>query len=242
MEQSPHRLRAMAALVAGIAAVAVVAVVGMIFGESAVDATPDAIELAVLVIPVTIAAAIVGFVVGYLWRLWFPTSRTTAEMKRCSDDLAAAHAMIAKLETSGAIVADEVAESDPSDATTAPAPPETAHEVTPAPESDAEIAPALTMDDVPTIEIAQEEAAAQVTERFAASKGDAADDLKMIKGVGPVLERLLNDMNVRTFAQVASFTGQDIAVVSAALDAFADRIVRDNWVGQAKDLHERTHG
>ena len=43
-------------------------------------------------------------------------------------------------------------------------------------------------------------------------------------------------MNITTFKQVAGFTSADIAMVTAALNSFKDRIIRDNWVGQAKAL------
>ena len=69
---------------------------------------------------------------------------------------------------------------------------------------------------------------------FDAPEG-AADDLKKISGVGPVLEKKLNALGITTYAQVASFTADDIARVDDAL-SFKGRIERDNWVQQAKDL------
>jgi large subunit ribosomal protein L21 len=69
---------------------------------------------------------------------------------------------------------------------------------------------------------------------FAAPTG-AADDLKKISGVGPVLEKKLNALGITTFAQVAAFTAEDIARVDDAL-SFKGRIERDNWLGQAAEL------
>ncbi len=69
---------------------------------------------------------------------------------------------------------------------------------------------------------------------FAAPEG-AADDLKKISGVGPVLEKKLNALGVTTFAQVAAFTKDEIAMVDDAL-SFKGRIERDNWLEQAKEL------
>ena len=69
---------------------------------------------------------------------------------------------------------------------------------------------------------------------FAAPKGDA-DDLKKISGVGPVLEKKLNDLGITTFAQVAAFTPEDIAKVDDAL-SFKGRIERDDWLTQAAAL------
>lgn len=69
---------------------------------------------------------------------------------------------------------------------------------------------------------------------FAAPAG-AADDLKKISGVGPVLEKKLNALGITTFAQVAAFTPEDIAKVDDAL-SFKGRIDRDNWLEQAATL------
>jgi predicted flap endonuclease-1-like 5' DNA nuclease len=65
------------------------------------------------------------------------------------------------------------------------------------------------------------------------------DDLKQIKGIGPVLERTLNELGVTTFKQLAGFTQHDIEKVSAAIDAFPGRIERDDWVGKAQELMEK---
>ena len=69
---------------------------------------------------------------------------------------------------------------------------------------------------------------------FTAPSGEA-DDLKLISGVGPVLEKKLNDLGITTFAQVAAFSKDDIAKVDDAL-SFKGRIERDNWLEQAKEL------
>ncbi len=71
---------------------------------------------------------------------------------------------------------------------------------------------------------------------FAKPAGDA-DDLKVISGVGPVLEKKLNDLGIYTYAQVAAFTKQDIENVDDAL-SFKGRIDRDDWLSQAKKLAE----
>ena len=69
---------------------------------------------------------------------------------------------------------------------------------------------------------------------FKAPEG-APDDLKLISGVGPVLERRLNDLGITQYAQVAAFTATDIERVDAVLN-FRGRVARDNWKGQAKAL------
>lgn len=62
------------------------------------------------------------------------------------------------------------------------------------------------------------------------------DDLKLIKGVGPVLEELLHDIGVTRFDQIAQWKGDDIAEVDKYLKTFKGRIERDDWIAQARDL------
>lgn len=69
---------------------------------------------------------------------------------------------------------------------------------------------------------------------FKAPKGKP-DDLKLISGVGPALEAKLHALGITKYAQVASFSAEDIARVDDSL-SFKGRVERDNWVGQAKAL------
>jgi predicted flap endonuclease-1-like 5' DNA nuclease len=62
------------------------------------------------------------------------------------------------------------------------------------------------------------------------------DDLKRIRGIGPVLERLLNDMGIHRLQQIAEFGPDDVERVQAALKDFPDRVERDHWVEQARRL------
>ncbi len=62
-----------------------------------------------------------------------------------------------------------------------------------------------------------------------------ADDLARIRGIGPALHSLLNANGVFHFRQIAAWTPDDIAVVDGFLK-FRGRVVRDDWVGQAKRL------
>ncbi len=66
--------------------------------------------------------------------------------------------------------------------------------------------------------------------------GSVKDDLKRIKGVGPVLEKLLHSNGVYTFAQIAAFAKEDIETLDEKLEGFHGRIERDDWVKQAKEL------
>jgi NADH-quinone oxidoreductase subunit E len=69
---------------------------------------------------------------------------------------------------------------------------------------------------------------------FSAPAG-AADDLKLISGVGPVLEGRLNALGITKWSQVAAFSADDIAKVEDSL-SFKGRVARDNWLAQAAAL------
>ena len=69
---------------------------------------------------------------------------------------------------------------------------------------------------------------------FKAPKG-APDDLKLISGVGPVLEGRLNALGITKWSQVAAFTADDITKVEDSL-SFKGRVARDNWLAQAAAL------
>lgn len=70
----------------------------------------------------------------------------------------------------------------------------------------------------------------------------APDDLKLIVGVGPVLERMLHQLGVTTFRQIAYWSERDIDVFDAKLHEFPGRIRRDGWVTQARALHQSKYG
>lgn len=62
------------------------------------------------------------------------------------------------------------------------------------------------------------------------------DDLKLISGVGPKLEKLLNKNGVYYFRQIGAWNKGNVKMVNDKLDAFPGRIQRDEWVRQAKGL------
>lgn len=65
---------------------------------------------------------------------------------------------------------------------------------------------------------------------------DGKDDLKLIKGIGPFIERKLNALGITTFAQISKFNEEDKDIVNEAIEFFPGRVKRDDWVGQAKDF------
>jgi predicted flap endonuclease-1-like 5' DNA nuclease len=70
--------------------------------------------------------------------------------------------------------------------------------------------------------------------RLNAPRKGKADDLKEIEGVGPAMEKLINDLGFYHFDQIASWTDADVALVDAEMKGFKGRITRDKWVAQAK--------
>lgn len=62
------------------------------------------------------------------------------------------------------------------------------------------------------------------------------DDLKLIVGIGPKIEKKLNKLGVYTFEQIRDLTPEMMEQITTKLKSFPDRIARDNWVGQAKQL------
>ncbi len=61
------------------------------------------------------------------------------------------------------------------------------------------------------------------------------DDLKVLSGVGPALEKKLHDAGITTYAQIAAWTDEDVENFGDLL-SFKGRIEREGWVEQAKDL------
>jgi NADH-quinone oxidoreductase subunit E len=69
----------------------------------------------------------------------------------------------------------------------------------------------------------------------AARKG-GPDDLKLIWGVGPKMEKLLHSMGFFHFDQVAAWSDDNLRWVDRRLEGFKGRARRDDWIGQAKKL------
>ncbi|MFZ1679492.1 MAG: NADH-quinone oxidoreductase subunit NuoE, partial [Rhizobiaceae bacterium] len=77
------------------------------------------------------------------------------------------------------------------------------------------------------------EKAPELLKKPRAGKGD---DLKLIWGVGPKLEKMLNGMGVWHFDQVAAWGKPELAWVDDRLEGFKGRASRDEWVRQARKL------
>lgn len=67
----------------------------------------------------------------------------------------------------------------------------------------------------------------------------AHDDLKQIKGVGPAIEKTLNDLGIFRFNQIAEMSEYEIDRVAQELKGFRSRIYREDWIGQARTLQQQ---
>ncbi len=86
---------------------------------------------------------------------------------------------------------------------------------------------------------AESSEAPEQTEQFellAAPRG-APDDLTKLSGVGPQLEKKLNDAGIYHYWQIAAMKPEDVAKIDATLRLHG-RIERDGWIGQARTLIE----
>ncbi len=72
--------------------------------------------------------------------------------------------------------------------------------------------------------------------RIGTARREDANDLKMISGIGPVIEEQLHTLDIYTFEQISKFTREDIEAVTEAIEFFPGRIERDEWVSQASEL------
>ncbi len=67
------------------------------------------------------------------------------------------------------------------------------------------------------------------------------DDLKLIKGVGKVLEDKLHRIGIYHFRQIAQWSPDQIKAFEKRL-SFKNRITRDQWLKQAHQFHQNHHG
>lgn len=62
------------------------------------------------------------------------------------------------------------------------------------------------------------------------------NDLKLIAGIGPGLEKKLNAAGIQNYAQIAALTPDAIQELERTVVKFSGRITRDDWIAQAKQL------
>ncbi len=61
------------------------------------------------------------------------------------------------------------------------------------------------------------------------------DDLKVVNGIGPVIEKSLNKFGIKSWEQLATLKVKEVKAIDEALN-FPGRIQREQWVQQAKAL------
>lgn len=64
----------------------------------------------------------------------------------------------------------------------------------------------------------------------------AGDDLKLIKGVGPAIEKTLNELGIFRYEQIAGISEYEIDRIAERLRGLRTRIYREDWIGQARAL------
>lgn len=82
----------------------------------------------------------------------------------------------------------------------------------------------------------EKRAAAKSKPAAVAAEPASADDLKKISGIGPGLEKKLNDAGITTLKQIAELSDADVADLEERIIRFSGRIKREQWVEQAKKL------
>jgi predicted flap endonuclease-1-like 5' DNA nuclease len=85
-------------------------------------------------------------------------------------------------------------------------------------------------------------AIADITELHEREPGGLRDNLRLIKGIGPAIEKTLNELGIFRYHQIAEMTEYDINRVAQRLKGFSSRIYREDWIGQARDLQLEKSG
>jgi len=62
-----------------------------------------------------------------------------------------------------------------------------------------------------------------------------ADKLSALKGIGPVLEKKLNELGIYTYEQIASWDTEQEVWIGTQM-AFPKRVTKEEWVKQAKEF------
>ena len=89
-------------------------------------------------------------------------------------------------------------------------------------------------DEKPAAKKADEKTAAKKEEAAQAAAGEG-DDLSLLSGVGPVLEKKLREAGITTFKQIAELTPEQAKELDEKL-GLRGRIEREEWIEQAKEL------
>lgn len=69
------------------------------------------------------------------------------------------------------------------------------------------------------------------------AKAGEKDDLKVITGIGPRIEKRLNAAGIYSYRQISEFTEESIEKITKTIRFFPGRIERDRWVEQSSKLY-----
>lgn len=109
-------------------------------------------------------------------------------------------------------------------------------------EARADAEPEIETDDEDEDEAEDVVATAEVTDLHDREPGGLRDNLRLIKGIGPAIEKTLNELGIFRYHQIAEMTEYDIDRVAQRLKGFSSRIYREDWIGQARDLQLKKSG
>ncbi len=87
----------------------------------------------------------------------------------------------------------------------------------------------------PAKEKKAEKPAAKKEEAKGSTSAGGEDDLSLLSGVGPVLEKKLREAGITTFKQIAELTPEQVKELDEKL-GLRGRIEREEWIEQAKEL------
>jgi len=69
-----------------------------------------------------------------------------------------------------------------------------------------------------------------------APKAATQPSLRQIRGIGPAFERALMNLGITAVSQIAALDAGEIERIAPLIKARPERILRDDWVGQARGL------
>ena len=87
-----------------------------------------------------------------------------------------------------------------------------------------------------TTDVAGDMLSVEAHRELAAEEAGLADDLQLLKGVGPKFASRLNELGVARFAQLATFSETELAHLDERLGPFRGRLARDRVAEQADYL------
>ena len=67
------------------------------------------------------------------------------------------------------------------------------------------------------------------------------DDLQLICGIGPALQRKLHEQKIARFQQIAELSETELIKLADAIGVGIGRVQRDEWVRQAQQLQEQKY-